>query len=50
MYTNLHAFVAPALITIAVITMWRRLVTLVLTVLVAAIGIGLYEILTFIWH
>ncbi len=50
MYTNLHAFVAPALITVTVISLWRRLLVLVLTVLVAAVAIGLYEMLTFIRH
>jgi uncharacterized membrane protein len=48
MYTNLHAFVAPALITVTVLTLWRRLLVLVLAVFVAAVAIGLYQILTFI--
>ncbi|MGI9008122.1 MAG: hypothetical protein ACR2FU_18335 [Streptosporangiaceae bacterium] len=50
MYTDLHPFVAPAIITITVISLWRRLLMLVLTVLVVAIAIGLYEIVTFIRH
>ncbi len=50
MYTNLHAFVAPAVITVAVISLWRRLLVLVLAVLVVAIAIGLYEIFHFIQH
>lgn len=50
MYTNLHAFVAPAMITVAVISLWRRLLALVLAVTVVAIAIGLYEIFTFIRH
>jgi hypothetical protein len=50
MITNLHAFVAPALITVTVVSLWRRLLVLVLALLVAAIAVGLYEIFTFIRH
>ena len=48
MYTDLHPLVAPALITVSVIALWRRLLVIVLTVLVIAIAIGLYEIFTFV--
>jgi uncharacterized membrane protein len=50
MYTNLHAFVAPALITVTLISLWRRLLVLVLALLVTAVAVGLYEIFTYIRH
>lgn len=50
MYANLHPLVAPALITVTVITLWRRLLTIVLAVVVVAIAVGLFEIVKFIRH
>jgi hypothetical protein len=50
MFANLHPFIAPTLITMTVITLWRRLLAIVLTLLAVTIAVGTYEILTFIWH
>ena len=50
MHANLHALLAPVLIAVIVISMWRRLLVIVGAVFVAAVAIGLYQILTFVRH
>ena len=50
MYTNLHPFIAPVLITVTVISLWRRLLVIIGALLVAAVAVGLYEIFNFIRH
>lgn len=47
-HIDLHAFAGPVLITIAVFMLWRRLLVVLGTLIVAAVAIGLYQILTFV--
>lgn len=44
------ALIAPVLIALVLISMWRQLLFLILSMLIFAVGLGLYQIAYFLHH